>query len=276
MTIVGIVGASYCGSTLASVVLDGLPGVAAVGETHCVLDKDMSRVNNCRACGNECRYLTDAFFASLRDDKSNWWEKFQEQYGSEHIVASEKWYAIYDWLGLPDVVLLVWRDPASWCCSWLMHEKMAKCDDITLNELKPSNDDVMNAAQIWAKFHVSALAWAENKRIFVNAFNMDKFLESPSSELKRLCHKLDFEYSDDALNYADKPHHHICGNGCVTVASPPQGKRHNYWTEHLSEIPIGQLKPDFRYEKALSEDQIKAIDNNKDVIKIWDRLLYVS
>ena len=289
MGIIGIIGASYCGSTLVSVILDGLPGVAAVGETHCILEKETSNMWNCRTCGNDCEYLTDEFFDRLRKDPSNWWEKFIRQMnmpasrlrrgdaerGIRHIVASEKWFAIYDKLGLPDIALLVWRDPVSWCCSWLMHRALKSKSDVTLGELRPSDEDIRGAVFSWTNFYSNALMWIKSRRLARNVFlHFDKLANDPYRELERLCILLGIEYSSSAINYASMEHHHIRGNGCVTISSAKG--RSGYWGEHLRELPYGKISPDFRYEKALSRKQIEMIERDIGVVRIVKELSYAS
>ena len=297
MTAIGIVGASYCGSTLVSVLLDGLPHVAAVGETHCIIDDDISGMPNCRTCGNECKYLTNEFFDYLRADPSDWWDKFKKQMNMpawwlcnrvtrsdaadhiDYIVASEKWFAIYDRLGLPDIILLIWRNPISWCCSWLMHQRLINGVDVTLNKLRPTNDDINIAVFHWINFYQNALRWIRNYYSTKSvSLHFDKLLESPYDEFKRLCSRLGLEYSDSAIDYTNKPHHHIRGNGCVTISSIPdeESRNHHYWKEHLGELPYGKLTKDTRYKKMFTSGQIRMIEENPNIVRIVDQLSYVS
>jgi hypothetical protein len=292
MSTIGIVGTAFCGSTLVSVILDGLPEVAAVGETHCIIDKDMTRMWNCRTCGNECEYLTDEFFDRLRNDPSDWWKKFRQQmnmpasrHGSDdakreikHIVASEKWFAIYDKLGLPDQALLIWRNPVSWCCSWLMHKAMNKRNDVTLGELNPTESDIRGAMSKWVNFYRNALLWIRKRRIGSVFLHFESFVVDTRYELGRLCTRFGIEYSSSAIYYTSMEHHHICGNGGVTISSPPaEGKKgRKYWEEHLKEIPHGKLSKDLRYKKAFSGKQIRMIENDLDVMKMFEALIYAS
>lgn len=271
--IIGIVGSSYCGSTLMSVILDGIPGVAAVGETHCIIDRDMSKMHNCRTCGNYCYYLTDDFFEELRRDRAKWWEKFQKQFSVEHIVASEKWFSLYDTLGLPDVVLLLWRNPASWACSWIMHSRK-KVRDVTLSELKPSDREVESAVGTWVNFYLNALGWVKDRcgrgsGIRPISLCFDRFLDHPNSVLLDLCHSIGLHFSASALNYAESAHHHICGNGGVTISAPPgHGKeKHRYWSEHLKHLPHGKITRDVRHFEALNFKQIMMIEEDEMVIR---------
>lgn len=268
---IGIIGTSYCGSTLTSVLLDGMPGVSAVGETYCILDKDMSKMRNCLTCADECEYLTDAFIASMKADPSDWWSKLRSQFGAEHIVLSDKWHVLYERLGLPDIVLMIWREPAKWCCSWLMHQALKIRDDVTLTTLYPSNDDVISSLKIWSNFYDAAITWTSCRGIKTIGLSFDDLLSDPTTELEMLCRRLGIEYSSDALDYMSKPHHHIRGNASVTRTTPSD-KHPEYWAEHLKKIKPGSIVPDDRHRVAFTTDQIKMMRSDPFAAEVLVRL----
>ena len=90
MQVIGIVGLDYCGSTVISNVLSGLPGAVNVGESHWIVDRGIG----CKECGTKsCPVFTNRLLSRLRneDTKSgHWWEIISEETGAEINISSDK------------------------------------------------------------------------------------------------------------------------------------------------------------------------------------------
>jgi hypothetical protein len=108
---IAICGVSFCGSTVLDRILDGLPGVASIGESHWLnkafvdghaapLDFSAFRtikVPVCSHCGADCALLTPAFRTALALNPTDWYFRIAERLGADTLVSADK--------NLPKIVL---------------------------------------------------------------------------------------------------------------------------------------------------------------------------
>jgi len=237
---IGILGAAFCGSTLINVLLDGLPGVAAVGESHALVDQpDLTHL--CRSCGDHCEYITPAFRDDLIADPTNWWSKWRRQMQADTIVSSDKWRGIYDRLGHPDVGLVIWKDPRSWATSWCRREK----------------GTIENAAHVWSRCYLKTLKWLEKHQIPCVVMSLDLFLAAPEHTWERLCGLLDLPVDMGALSQIEDTHHHVRGNAGVGDGGKKWG---------------GRLQVDERWKQALSDTDAQTIMDHPGVKTMLPKL----
>lgn len=105
-----ILGTSFCGSTILSMVLGQAEGVCNVGESHRMVrsrredrqgyrnepfvapgEKDADREpEHCLTCGPSCDLFDDRFRAALRDDPVDHLPRVLEKSGARHLVAADK------------------------------------------------------------------------------------------------------------------------------------------------------------------------------------------
>ena len=111
MQVLGIVGLDYCGSTVISNVLSGLPGAINVGESHWIIDREIG----CKECGRKpCPVFTNRLLFRLRNEEISsglWWEIISKETGSDLIISSDKLPKHYDRFGTPEFILFVHKDP---------------------------------------------------------------------------------------------------------------------------------------------------------------------
>jgi hypothetical protein len=266
---IGILGASFCGSTVVTSILDGIPGVAGVGETHWVLD-DTNGDWHCRQCGPDCEYITPEFIGRCQVDFFPWWEKWARQFRVDVVVASEKWWKNYERLGAPDQALVVYREPAAWCVSWLHHQRVKEAD-VVLAEIRPTPAELEAAAKTWTTCYNNALDWVAKRGAPAVALPFEDLITRPSSTFHWLCGRLDLPAHVDALDYKARDHHQIRGNAFAQLGVVVRKDRPRYLREKQLLLP-SHLAEDKRHLRALKEDQIEAINESEPVRATLARL----
>ena len=263
---IGIFGASFCGSTVVNCILDGLSGVAGVGETHWIPEGGQQ---HCRACGPGCEFITPDFVDYLLADQSKWWKKWAGQMRVPTVVASEKWWAKYDQLGHPDHGLLVYRSPAPWVVSWIHHHRIKEAD-VLLSEIKPTEEELHKATLTWATSHTNAMNWLKANNIPATVLCFEDLTSKPEQTLHHLCHQLDLPFELSALDYQGKAHHHIAGNKYASVGKVAQDHP-RYLAEKRRQMPVG-LSPDLRHLEAITAAQVAAIEATEAIKETLGRL----
>jgi hypothetical protein len=110
MRTIGIVGRSFCGSTLLSRLLASVPGAASPGEIHWLRDNE--KMSDCRVCGPSCKVFTPRFWRAQQSDDS-FYQNVAEHLEVETLISSDKTAWLYERFVQPqtmDAILLV-RSP---------------------------------------------------------------------------------------------------------------------------------------------------------------------
>ena len=99
VTVVGILGRSFCGSSYLSRLFGLVPGVVVGGEMHWLLDKRPEKVDQmakCAICGDACPYFTEAFRNSGLTD-ATLYERVLRQVNPEAkaLISSDKFPGRY-------------------------------------------------------------------------------------------------------------------------------------------------------------------------------------
>jgi hypothetical protein len=97
--IIGIIGRSFCGSTLLSRLMAAIDGVGAAGELHWVHDAPLIGdvktkagwpvTRRCVKCGEKCRVFSESFIASP-PKKKDLYREVAERMGVDTLVVSDK------------------------------------------------------------------------------------------------------------------------------------------------------------------------------------------
>ena len=205
-----ICGISFCGSTVMNLVLGSLPDAAAIGESHWIVDRlidqKRNRLRYCRLCDKYCDILTTEFRDEMRVSE-NWYSDIAKKLKTDVLVSSDKnpnYLKRFD--GYMDSKLIVlFKNPLfSWESFWkrrnleignLRHRQIG----VFLEHYCENYDFFLDLKKGGKHDNILFLEW-------------DTFLMSPTSVLKKLCQKLELQYSSDALEYWNKRHHYIGGN----------------------------------------------------------------
>ena len=205
---IGILGASFCGSTAFSAALDCLPGVAAGGELHWSVDDERGRVR-CGRCGEACPVFDPGFFE--RATVENAYDLAAQQLGvgaGGVLVSSDKWPGAYNRFapaGL-DLALVLWKDPEAAVASFMKYDPAQTWQGGT---------------QLWVDFYGGVLAWAETREYPVVQVNHRRFMRDVDLGLWQLCRLVPWLEYGPAHPLAEIEYHALGGN--LSAARRRQG-----------------------------------------------------
>lgn len=253
--VVGLVGCDFSGSTLMSSILNGIDGVASVGETHWIVDQE----RGCRECYSApCPVFSPELLGRLQDipeeDRAGrWWPILAEATGAQVVVSSDKRPRHYKRLGWPDTFVFLYKDPVAHVYSKarrLATEKGHEC---------VTDDDVAEALE-WLILHSNAhLRFLENREKPVAVLKNENFILDPEAVLQRLCAFLGVETDLTALDYWTKEHHYIGGNFSV------RARRASKETDHT-------LRVDQTYAEQLTSGQQELIRDSSGMGEVLERI----
>lgn len=208
---VAILGVSYCGSTLLSLVLGALSGVANVGESHWLLepraDKPRSTeeptpvFEQCVWCGVDCPVLTNELRRRLADNPDAFFQILAEAQEADIIVTADKNYphVVRRDPDLHNDALIVFREPLR---NWQSHARRSNRTDEVARRRYLEN---------WAIAYTNFLDNFPNTGTKV-LVDFDRFLADPEDGLRYLCSALDLPFTTDALRYWQTRQHCVGGN----------------------------------------------------------------
>ena len=247
----GIVGLDYCGSTLVSNVLSTLPGVLNVGESHWIKDRNLG----CRECHNRtCPVFTSSMLRELREadlSKQSWWEIISKHSDADLILSSDKLPKHYELFGVPDYLLLLYKDPkaniVSWCKRKFNHS--------------PESSKIFSEGEVdigikwWTKMTRQLTDWLGHQNREISILSLEDFAKDPKGSTLSLCGWIGIEFDHTSINYWDRDLHYIGGNHSVKRLDP---NRHFY----------RRITVDERWRNHLSEQSIDKIDNNEEITRL--------
>ena len=198
---IAISGISFCGSTVLDMLLEGLPGVASIGESIWLTrgwevafpfgETSAKGVQDCNICGSNCAYLTPNFRTALGLNPVDWYYRIANRLKTKILVSSDK--------NLPKIVLnepqlrltglAVFKSPKqAWASNY------AK----VLNTPEATFDGMVKFMDVWKSAYSEILHDYKPKggKVFVN---FDRFAEAPESMFRSLVRALDLEYDPIAL-----------------------------------------------------------------------------
>jgi len=154
-----------------SCILGTLPSVANVGESHWLREPELRQKPDparfpCRTCGPTCETLEP--LATHRGPEAGWWQRVACRYGTPAwLVSSDKRPLYFDRYGLPDVAMVLYRDPLYWCRS--RHSRQGT---------PPAE-----AADVWSRLYLRVLAWLARHDIPWQGLNWSEARRPGATEL---------------------------------------------------------------------------------------------
>ncbi|MCW1842241.1 FkbM family methyltransferase [Prosthecomicrobium hirschii] len=241
--VVGILSASYSGSTVLTMLLGSLPNSIALGETHWLSEK--SNGFGCGECGESCSVWTSKLIQKL-SIAENWWQTIRESLGEyDWLISSDKGPKTYEKLGRPDRIILLWKDPRSWFRSARKHE------GLSINESISS----------WCDLYEDALEYVENISDVVY-IDWDQFTIDPEEGIKELQQLLGYRIiSPCPSSYG--PAHMIGGN---------MEARGNGRTSEYTEFFNQTIRRDDRWQWEISKDENETISKHPRIIGVLKEL----
>ena len=258
MRSLGIIGLDYCGSTLISNVLSGLPGVYNAGESHWILDRNLG----CRECHRSpCPVFSENLLHRLRSmdlQKMNWWEEIGLQVGAEMVVSSDKLPRHFERFGVPDYLLYLHKAPESNIVSWCKR-KFNSHDNL---QNRFTTEQINKGIDWWSRVSKDNLEWLSNQKSSLSELSLEEFSENPKSSLRVICSWLGIEYEPSAIEFWNRELHYIGGNHSVKRTSPDN---HFY----------NRIVQDRRWESMISDSDRYSIQNNEEIKSIQKQILEV-
>lgn len=242
--VVGILSASYSGSTVLTMLLGSLPKSIALGETHWVAENRPGNLE-CQKCGGNCTIWTPELLKKLADT-CDWWQTIRTsliQY--DWLISSDKIPDLYRELGHPDKIIVLWKDPRSWFWSARRHEGLS----------------VDQAIVSWCVLYEDVFRYIE-KKADVTYVDWDQFSIDPEENLKEL--QLAIGYRDIApWPAAYGPAHMIGGNR----EARGDGRSADY-TKFFGQ----EIRRDDRWQWELSKDENEYIAKHPRVVAVLREL----
>ena len=259
MRTMGILGLDYCGSTVISNILSGLPGVVNVGESHWILDRDLG----CRECGTaSCNVFTGRLLSRLKNEGvegGRWWEIISEETGAEIIVSSDKLPRHYARFGTPDQILFLYKDPRANIYSWCKRKFPDALDDG--RQFQPK--EVESGINWWLTVTENIVSWIESQPSEVAVMKLEDFASSPHEMIRGVSQWLGTEFDPNAIEFWKRGLHYIGGNHSVKRLDQT---RHFY----------NRITKDERWKDHIPADLSDLISNSPEIEALLQRAVNSS
>jgi len=251
--IIGLLSASYSGTTMMTTILGGHSKVFPAGETNWIERTDPTKYR-CLTCEGQCSHWTPSVLREIIKSRHRF-EPMRRHFSQyDWVVSSDKTPNYYIEFGHPDYFILQWKDPRSWFYSARKHE----------------GREIDQAISAWCSLYERSIELVdrENLSIPVSYIDWDKFCVDPEARIKDLWLKLGLaaESHPDGL-LRDKMH--MMG-GNLEAQGLQQGKDYN-------EFFNNGVRPDDRWQWNLDrQENERIIKNNRieAVVKELNRRAY--
>ncbi|MEF2144005.1 MAG: hypothetical protein V3573_01045 [Desulfovibrionaceae bacterium] len=231
VSIIGLVGMSFSGSTVLNYVLGAHPGVYGGSELYRLIDTDPSRHCGCSWCHNGCAVLTKERIATL--NKVNFYTSLAQFTGKNKIVDTSKnlpWFEdVFPRQEGQDVslsLLLLTKHPLRQLAAYMGWERdyLYKCGLRSIVKRMLVDPGTAFSRQ---KMHLSY--WLDVMIAFYDGFDSsplarntlhwrvkyEDFVTSTADALANPLQFLGLEFQPDAINYHTYEQHGVGGNGGV-------------------------------------------------------------
>ena len=193
MIVVGIVGASFCGSTVIGRMLSSLPGVIYPGELHWLLDPHDIPV--CYVCGHNCPIFNTEL--ERRVTPENIYDEVASAMGGcDVLVSGDKSISHYvRYTRQPDIIILLTRDPMTHVAS-----------------LAREFESEIEAAKAWSAWTKETFEFLEENRPFSTLhMTLEGFLVNPQQHVDWI-RELSFQKIPKGKVFLPERRHNCGGN----------------------------------------------------------------
>ena len=259
MQVIGIVGLDYCGSTVISNVLSGLPGAVNVGESHWIVDRGIG----CKECGTKaCPVFTNRLLSRLRNEDTSsgqWWEIISEETGSEIIISSDKLPKHYDRFGTPNFLLFVHKDPRANIYSWCKRKFPSRNESKSLF----TTEEINSGIEWWKKVTKDIVEWLEVQICQIAVISLDDFARNPREMVRGISTWIASDFDPASIEFWRRELHYIGGNHSVKRMDP---SRHFF----------NRIDIDERWKKRISEEDSTRIVESTEINSLLERAKQTS
>jgi len=193
--LIGILGASYCGSTVFGYTLGALPECTFMGETYWITQTDL----NCTSCTikkQPCSIITEDLRTQLKNNEGNYFKILADKCETDNIISTDKSVALYkDKIKNIDTVwIILFKSPWAQVTSHINH-----------TSTKYSTEQYLNVLN---NHYTNCVSFAGNA-LFID---FDFFSTNREQCLEYICNRLNLKYTADAIRYWNFTHHSVSGN----------------------------------------------------------------
>jgi hypothetical protein len=198
--VLGVIGSSYCGSTLLNMMIDSHPEIAGAGELKFLFRKEG---NTCAFCGEDCVVWTKERRAAVTPD--NIFDLSTSSYGKRLVCDSSK-----TWTHFIDVRAALVRPPSSLIL--LVKHPVRHVSSFLEKARRFENMAAQNDIDVVMKTLLDGYDSAMTKLRIDHIVRYEDFAVEPQVVLTPILASLGLAYSPEMDRWFDKPHHHIGGN----------------------------------------------------------------
>lgn len=225
--LIGIVGTTYCGSTVLSRMLAAYPAVASAGEVqHILKPGGRAKYSPCSVCYDQCPVFTRAMID--RCTEATLYHKVAAAFDKPILVVSDKSPASYRRFAEPKTMegIVLYRRPEGYATSARRYE----------------GANPLQAARTWARLYAQALAWCEtflNRHVVVS---LEWLAEDHVPRMRQIAKEMDLGPGEVPVDPSTLVYHHVHGN---TAAHKREGVFvDRRWKDELSESEIAEISDD--------------------------------
>jgi hypothetical protein len=263
--VIGILGCNFCGSTALSAILDCLPGVLAVGETHRVIDHAW-KCRNCmnvpcethRACPScqhgsrckehsscsDCQFIPCSSHGGCRECGEKPCPIFTQELleNLRRFPESQKyWWSSMAQSGGVSVLVSSDKRPRHYDRighpDYLLMTIKNVREHVFSYARRPktqkgapeifSSEDIAKAIRKLVRDYQEMFAWLGEVNLPVKVVSIEEVLNHPSAHVERICEWAQVPYVDTGFDYLNVPHHYIAGNFSVRRGKKNRVKHEN-------------------------------------------------
>lgn len=235
-----ILGISYCGSTLLSLLLGKAEKVFSVGEAHWLLQGQPQ----CYICTDGCNFYDDSFLRSLNWDNLTHRiaNRAKARYGCNIILYSDKNEKFYRQIfkhNKPDAFILLFKNPKAFVASYLKHNPT--------DSPKQRRAYIKKAVRQYEVGYLLNLKYMKECGSKTVRIYYDDLLEDLPEKMKFICSELNIKYSKHLTDLEGLPEklHQVGGNFRVN-------------RDFLQKL----IRLDDRCKKVLTKEEVSLIDNS--------------
>lgn len=295
VSVVGLVGLSFSGSTVLNYVLGAHKGVYGGSELYRLIDKDPARQCGCSWCHDGCTVLTDERIATM--NKDNFYASLAQFTGCNKIVDTSKNLPWFENLfprqaknGISLHLLLLTKHPLRQLAAFMgwQHNYLFQCGLKSVAKRMLVDPSTAFSKQ---KMHLSY--WLDNILSFhekfdtsplLNAFphsmvKYEDFVEQTATALQPLLEHWGLEFDTKAIDYSAFEQHGVGGNGGVVRMINTEERKANFRSRSADYIlnfydKCEDLTMDNSHKEAFSEQTMEWIVGLPKYRSLCEKLSY--
>lgn len=213
---IAIAGISFCGSTIMDIILEGLPGVASIGESVWLTrgwqiyfpygERSVPGLQGCNRCGADCEYLTPNFRTALGLNPTDWYSRVAERLDTRLLISSDKNLVkiIQNDPKLNFTALVLFKSPKqAWSSTYVKTSQ-------TYGSSEAAFEGMIKFMNVWKSAYAEILHSFKplGGKVFVD---FDRFSQEPNAMFPSIVRALKLEYDPAAL-LSPSPGHSLGGN----------------------------------------------------------------